>query len=101
MSESHRTVLETAEVRVREMFLAAGTEVPWHCHSQVVDTIYGLQGQIQVELKNPEQRCLLSPGNSCEVAVGRPHRVIATGSDDARYLLVQGVGRYDFQPLEG
>ena len=100
MNEGNRTILETAEVKVRDMFLASGAEVPWHYHSEVADTMVCLQGQIQVELKNPQQRWLLNPGNSCEVVVGRLHRVIATSSDDARYLLVQGVGRYDFQPLE-
>ena len=37
---------------------------------------------------------------SGRVAAGRPHRVTGEGDSRAQYVLVQGVGRYDFKALD-
>lgn len=100
MADKNITILETQEVRVREMILDPENEVPWHTHGEIDDTMYCLEGAVRIELRNPEERILLLPGERCQVTVGRPHRVVAAGDRAARYLLVQGVGCYDFQPLE-
>lgn len=96
-----RTILQTTEVRVREMFLEPGREVSWHFHTEVTDTMYCLRGQMKVELKAPSEERLLRPGDGCEIVAGRPHRITVTGAEPVRYLLIQGVGRYDFQSVQG
>ena len=92
------TVAETGDLRVRILTLAAGQEVPWHYHSHVTDIFFCLEGTLAVETRSPARCRLLSVGERCEVPPGTAHRV--TGHDDAgaRFLVVQGVGRYDFRP---
>jgi hypothetical protein len=59
-----------------------------------------LEGAIAVEFRKPRERVDLEPGGRCEVAVERLHRVVNRASGTAKYLLVQGVGRYDFNVVE-
>jgi len=58
--------------------------------------MFCLDGPVAVEYRNPGQRIELVNGQHCDVAVKRLHRVVNLTTRDARYLLVQGVGRYDF-----
>lgn len=94
-----KTILQTADVRVRQMFLEVGAEVPWHFHTQVVDTMYCLKGEMRVELRGPEETRVLAPGEGCEIVAGRQHRISVSGNESISYLLIQGVGCYDFQRI--
>jgi hypothetical protein len=58
--------------------------------------MFCLDGPVAVEYRNPDQRIELINGQYCDVAVKRLHRVVNLTTRQARYLLVQGVGRYDF-----
>lgn len=100
MSYRDEVILETADVRVRILALAAGQATAWHFHSEVTDQMLCLEGRIAVESREPQARVELSPGGRCEVAVERVHRVVNLTAETARYLLVQGVGRYDFMVVE-
>lgn len=94
------TLLETGEVRVRVMSLAPGAATPWHFHGEVTDQMVGLSGAVHVYCQAPEQVLTLHPGERCRVEVGRVHRVAnASDLEPASYLLIQGVGRYDFNPV--
>lgn len=93
------TVLQTEDVRVRVMPLGQGEIVPWHTHSVVTDHMFCLSGRICVRAAEPEEEFVLGPGQRCTIRPGRPHRVENLG-EAAEYLLVQGVGRYDFKRLE-
>ncbi|MBD1399687.1 cupin domain-containing protein [Pelovirga terrestris] len=99
MAYKDKTIIRTDDVSVRQMFLEVGAEVPWHVHTQVVDTMYCLQGEMKVELADPQETTVLSVGERCEISVGRPHRVSAAGTEPVSYLLIQGVGKYDFQKI--
>ncbi len=94
------TILETADVRVRILTLDIGLETPWHSHTAVTDHMLCLSGVIEIECREPGEQVVLEPGGRCEVAVGRVHRVVNRGAVEAKYLLVQGVGRYDFIKAE-
>jgi len=96
MTPKEETLIQTADARVRIMVLPAGESVPWHFHSDVTDDIFCLEGQIEVELKEPAENNLLAPGQRTRVVPRRTHRVINRGTGTASYLLVQGGGRYDF-----
>jgi mannose-6-phosphate isomerase-like protein (cupin superfamily) len=96
MSSHDEVILETGDVRVRILALEGGQATSWHFHTQVTDRMFCLEGAIAVELRDPRQRVELEPGGRCEVAVERVHRVVNLTPQRARYLLVQGVGRYDF-----
>lgn len=96
MNDRDEVILETGDVRVRILVLDAGQATAWHFHSQVIDRMLCLQGRIVIEYQGPQERIELCSGGRCEVAVERVHRVVNPGSEVAKYLLVQGVGRYDF-----
>jgi len=93
-------LLETAEVRVRVMELDPGAATPWHFHHQVTDQMVALKGKLRVDLRAPAESRVLPPGERCRVETGRVHRVVnADPHAPASYLLIQGVGRYDFNPV--
>lgn len=92
-------ILETADARVTLMTLAPGEGTPWHKHTAVTDTALRLDGEVEVQARAPEETIRLAPGVPCRMAPGRPHRVVNAGDGPCRFLLVQGVGPYDFVKL--
>ncbi|GFE56485.1 cupin domain-containing protein [Geobacter sp. AOG1] len=96
-------IIRTDNVLVREMELSDGAATEWHFHSQVSDYFVCLEGKVRVETKNLDGALVLEPGQRFLVPPGRVHRVINVAGRISKYLLVQGVGRYDFckeQPTE-
>ncbi len=91
-----RIVVQTPDVRVVEYVLQPGDSLSWHHHSEVTDRFYCLEGLIGVELQDPVQQLLLRPGEACTVPPGVVHRSGNAAESVSRYLLIQGVGRYDF-----
>ena len=100
MNACDEVILETGNVRVRILVLEGREATAWHFHSEVTDRMLCLQGSIAVEYQNPCKSIELVCGERCEVAVSRVHRVVNTSPETAKYLLVQGVGRYDFHTVE-
>lgn len=100
MKDRNEVMLETEDVRVRIMLLEAGEATAWHFHTEVTDRMLCLEGPISVEYQDPEESITLARGERCKVAVKRPHRVVNLSSQAAKYLLVQGVGRYDFNAVD-
>jgi quercetin dioxygenase-like cupin family protein len=100
MSYRDEVILETDDVRVRVLALEEGQATAWHFHSLVTDRMLCLEGAISVEFRDPAAAVALDPGGRCEVRAGRVHRVVNLASTTARYLLVQGVGRYDFNEVD-
>lgn len=91
------TLLQTDDVRVRIMTLAPGQKTARHHHSEVTDKMVCLAGEIAVICHSPEATTRLVAGEYCTVEKGHSHRVANLSVETpARYLLVQGVGRYDF-----
>ena len=45
--------------------LAAGQEVPWHWHSNVIDRFFCMQGPMVIETRAPREVFTLSPGETC------------------------------------
>ena len=94
--ERQEVVAETATLRVGILTLATGQEVPWHYHSQVSDTFFCLEGTLSVETRVPEAHHILTVGETCVVPPNTVHRVRGRDGGRARFLIVQGVGTYDF-----
>ena len=46
--------MQTADVQVRVMVLAAGASTAWHRHTRVTDQMVCLDGRVRVELQGPE-----------------------------------------------
>jgi mannose-6-phosphate isomerase-like protein (cupin superfamily) len=49
---------------------------------------------------NAPERVLLAAGQSHAVPTNRPHQVTPHGNRPCRFLLVQGVGKYDRHPVD-
>jgi quercetin dioxygenase-like cupin family protein len=91
-----RVVAKGADVLVREYTLDPGDAIPWHRHSEVSDHYYGLEGAVVIETLDPSGRHEVAIGQTVTVTPPTVHRVSNPGEQTCRFLLVQGVGRYDF-----
>ena len=85
--------------RISEIQISPTQKVPWHYHTNVGDTFYVLEGTIRVFMREPKEDVTLTPGQSFSLAAKRPHLVVNAGDKSATFLILQGVGEYDFVPL--
>jgi quercetin dioxygenase-like cupin family protein len=86
--------------RITEMQISPTQQVPWHCHSQIQDTFYVFEGQIRLLLRDPQEEVRLGPGETFSVRPQRPHLVTNGGNTSATFFLLQGIGEYDYVPLD-
>jgi len=93
-------ILKTDSVRVRIMSLEPREVAGWHYHTEVTDDIFCLTGTIIVRIKEPKEEYRLGPGQRCQIHTGRIHQLENLDDTEANYLLVQGLGRYDFNVVE-
>ncbi|MDH3392088.1 MAG: cupin domain-containing protein [Desulfobulbaceae bacterium] len=90
-------ILQTEDVNVRVIELRSGEICPLHHHTEVTDDLFGVSGEIIVIAKNPDEKTVLTPGVHCKIAPGRVHQVINNlKNEESKYLLIQGIGKYDF-----
>jgi quercetin dioxygenase-like cupin family protein len=85
--------------RITELQISSNQKVPWHYHSSVQDTFYVIEGQLRIFLRDPKEDVRLAPGETYSVPPRRPHLVTNAGGASATFLVLQGIGTYDFVPL--
>jgi mannose-6-phosphate isomerase-like protein (cupin superfamily) len=85
--------------RITELQISSTQQVPWHYHSNVQDTFYVIEGKLRIFLQDPKEEVRLAPGETYTVAPRRPHLVTNAGAVSATFLVLQGIGEYDFVPL--
>ncbi len=85
--------------RITELQLSARQKVPWHYHNNVADTFYVLEGALRIFLQKPKQEVRLQPGDTFTAGARRPHLVTNGGKKPVTFLVLQGIGQYDFVPL--
>ena len=85
--------------RISELQISPTQNVPWHCHSHIQDTFYVIEGEIRVFLREPKEEIRLGPGETYSVRARRPHLVVNGGDRSATFLVLQGIGEYDYIPL--
>ncbi len=90
------TVMDGADMSAKILTLAAGQRVPWHYHSTITDVILCLEGPMVVETRAPRARHQLQPTEQCTVPPMTAHCVHGLDDGPCRYLVLQGVGQYDF-----
>lgn len=103
---SRKIVALGSDVQVKEFTLGPGEEVPWHHHSQMFDIFYCLEGHLDIDLAEVElghrpAGLSLKVGESAKVEAGTAHRPHNSGPGICRFLLIQGVGKYDYIPYQG
>jgi quercetin dioxygenase-like cupin family protein len=94
-------VAEGADLRVQVLTLAAGQCVPWHYHTEISDRFICLEGPMVVETRAPRHVYRLLPGERCAVPPKTAHYVHGEADGACRFLIVQGVGVYDFVAVGG
>lgn len=85
--------------RISELQLSPTQTVPWHYHTNISDTFYVLEGQMRLFLQKPKEEVCLGPGQSYVAVAGRPHLVTNAGTTSLTFLVLQGIGEYDYVPL--
>jgi quercetin dioxygenase-like cupin family protein len=83
-------------VRVVEFSLASGASGPMHSHSNVFEYCYCLEGLLSIDIEGEPSHVTLSLGEKIQIPVGKVHRVAGGGSSSSRFLVVQGIGDFDF-----
>ena len=92
-------IAEVPGLRVQILTLGAGEDVPWHSHTEILDTFVCLDGPMDVKMPGASHE--LQPGGTIAVSPNTPHRVVGKDGGACRFLVVQGVGAHDFIPAEG
>ena len=85
--------------RISELQISPTQKVPWHYHTNVQDAFYVVDGHIRLFLREPKEEVWLGPGDTYSVRARRPHFVTNAGDRSATFLILQGIGEYDFVPL--
>ena len=93
-------IAQTDAIRIRIMTLSSREIADWHYHTQVTDHIFCLTGSILVRMRNPDQEVRLTPGEKCLVEIQRIHQLENLEDFEASYLLIQGIGKYDFNIVD-
>ena len=85
--------------RISELQISPTQQVPWHSHSHIRDTFYVIEGQLRIFLRDPKEDVRLGPGETYAVGPQRPHLVTNAGTTSTTFLVLQGIGEYDYVPL--
>ena len=101
-TERRETIAEAPGLRVRLLELVEGQCVPWHRHTTITDTFFCMVGPLQVATRQGEsaRAHVLRAGETLAVEPGVAHRVSGVDDGPCTFMIVQGVGEYDYVPLE-
>ena len=94
-------VAEGTDLRVQVLTLASRQCVPWHYHTEISDSFVSLEGPVVVETRAPRHVYRLAPGERCAVPPKTAHYVHGEADGPCKFLIVQGVGVYDFVAVGG
>lgn len=87
-------------LRITELQVSPGAATPWHYHTEVRDTIYVIQGQVEIVLSGPDETVVLNVDDSYAIEPRRRHLVRNTALTSTTYLVIQGRGKIDFVPIK-
>jgi len=91
-------ICRTNDLRVVEITLAANSQTPPHTHSAVEEICYCLEGQLTFAAKG-EPTGVLTAGNRQRFPAGSEHQLCNRSALPCRFLLIHGVGPFDFTPV--
>jgi len=64
--------------------------------NEIADHFFVLDGELTVETRAPDDYRTLAIGERYQINAGHAHQTSNRGTRDCRFLIVQGVGKYDF-----
>ena len=68
----------------------------WHYHREAADHYFILEGEPTILTQAPEEAQTFGIGRNYRIAPGRPHLIASRSVADCRFLLLQGVGAFDW-----
>ncbi len=101
LAGQRETLAEVPGLRVRLLTLLKGQIVPWHYHSTITDTFFCMRGPMRILTRLPVASHTLYNGDTLAVSPGTPHFVEASSAAGCQFMIVQGVGKYDYVPVKG
>ena len=84
------------DVQARIFTLAPGEFIPWHRHSESTDHYFVLHGTLTINTRKPDNEHILEIGGRYKITPDTEHLISNREATDCRFLLIQGVGKYDF-----
>jgi quercetin dioxygenase-like cupin family protein len=93
-------IAEGSDMRARLYTLAPGDVIPWHYHAAVTDWYFCLVGILRIETRAPRGDERLAAGAHYQIPPKTAHRISNGGGEDCQFLLLQGVGAYDFNKVQ-
>ncbi len=98
--KSIESVVVGADVQARIFTLAPGEVIPWHFHSETTDHYFVLSGTLTVNTRSPEDRRAFAAGERYKIMPGHAHMLSNHEKTDCQFLLLQGIGKYDWIKVE-
>jgi quercetin dioxygenase-like cupin family protein len=89
-------IVVSDDVQARVFTLAHGDVIPWHYHSESTDHYFVLT----IETRGPDHRRVLTIGERYKILPGTAHWISNESAADCQFLLIQGVGKYDWQKAD-
>ncbi len=89
-----------SDVQARLFTLAPGDRIPWHYHKESTDYYFVLEGTLTVFTREPEEMRTFGAGTDYKIAPETAHLITNNSTVDCRFLLLQGVGRYDWVKVD-
>jgi quercetin dioxygenase-like cupin family protein len=93
-------IVVSDDVQARVFTLAHGDIIPWHYHSESTDHYFVLQGTLTIETRGPDHRRALTSGERYKILPGTAHCISNESAADCQFLLIQGVGKYDWHKAD-
>lgn len=93
-------VMTGSDVQARLFTLAPGETIPWHFHRTAADHYFILEGALTVVTREPEETQTIGTGNDYRIVPGKAHLIANRSASDCRFLLLQGVGKYDWVKVD-
>ena len=94
-------VVKGSDVQARVFTLAPGETIPWHYHRESTDHYFVLEGVLSISTREPDiKRKTLQVGATYKIFPGTQHLIANGGDTDCRFLLLQGIGAYDWIAAE-
>jgi quercetin dioxygenase-like cupin family protein len=98
--KSIEPVMTGSDVQARLFTLAPGEAIPWHFHRAAADHYFVLEGVLTVVTREPEETRMIGIGNDYRIVPGTAHLITNRSTADCRFLLLQGVGKYDWVKVD-
>src|SRR5436190_24110619 len=69
-------------------------------HGETTDHYFALQGALTIEMRGPDHRRVLTVGERYKILPGTAHCISNQSAADCQFLLIQGVGKYDWHKAD-